>query len=138
LERERTSSELPADEPSKRILIVDDDITNGPALLSVLAKHGFEAWLESDPFRARERAQAARADLILLRFEISKMLGSELAVILKSNPDTRGVPIMFVSGIADEAIMTIAATSGGASFVTLPVDEAKLIRDIRDLLRHPR
>jgi len=122
---------------AKRILVVDDDKDVTDFLIRALQEQGYEVWAINDPLQAAKRAEEVRPHLIILDFDMPKVLGSELAVLIKSTSGTKNVPILFVSGMTDEDHHAIAAYSGAAAYLDKPINRAKLIDTIRVLLSPP-
>ncbi len=123
----------------KRILVVDDEPEVTDVLIRILKGNGFEAWAANNPLETLERAKAIRPDLILLDFDMPKLLGPEVSVVLKSSSETRDIPIVFLSGMTDEDHHAIGALSGAAAYLAKPIDQVKLIETIRAVLgsHHP-
>ncbi|HVR86801.1 MAG TPA: response regulator [Planctomycetota bacterium] len=122
----------PADPaPRKRILVVDDEAAVTDLLVTLLEGQGFEAHAVNNPLRALKRANEVRPDLIILDFFMSQLLGPEVSQQLKGNPATREVPVIFLSGLADEDHRLIAAMSGAVAYLEKPVDHQKLLEVIR-------
>ena len=118
----------------KRILVVDDEPEVALVILQILERAGFEASTISDPLKATAKASELRPDLIILDFDMPKLVGSELAVLLKSSPETRKTPIIFLSGMSDEDHHAIGAFSGAVAYLDKPVEDIKLIRTVRELV----
>ena len=118
----------------KRILVVDDDSNVTTYLTKVLSGHGFEAWPVNDPLNVLRRAAEFHPDLVILDFIMPQLLGSEVAVQLKSYKTTQNVPVIFLSGMTDEDHRLIATFSGAAAYLEKPIDPRKLIEAIRTQL----
>ena len=120
--------------PPNRVLVVDDEVEVANFVSAVLRKNHFEAWVLDDPQLARKKAEELRPDLILLDFYMPKMLGSELAMLLRGSPGLSDIPIVFMSGLTDADHRTIAAASGGVVFLEKPLGEAPLMACVRKVL----
>lgn len=121
-------------EIAKRILIVDDDKDVTDFLIRSLRERGFQVSTLNDPVQAAARAEEFRPHLIILDFDMPRILGSELAVLLKSGSGTKNVPILFLSGMTDPDHHEIAAYSGAAAYLDKPIDQVRLLETIRKLL----
>ena len=64
-------------------------------------------------------------------FVMPQLLGPEVSLLLKTNPATRHIPVIFLSGMTDEDHRIIAAMSGGAAYLEKPVDHQELLDTIR-------
>ncbi len=118
-----------------RVLVVDDEGGSRRLLAALLARAGYEPHLLSDPERAVAQAKALRHDLIILDLAMPVLLGSDLAVALKSEPDTLKIPILMISGLADENIRTVARWSGAADFIEKPWEEGMLLSTVQRLVK---
>jgi putative two-component system response regulator len=59
-------------------------------------------------------------DLILLDIDMPNLNGFQTIKLLKLNPETQEIPVIFVSGRSDEASVTEAMQLGAADFLTKP------------------
>src|SRR3974390_1113871 len=85
----------------KLILIVDDTPTN-VAVISGLLKDSFRTKVATSGEKALAIAAGAeRPDLILLDVMMPDMDGFEVCRRLKANPDTREIPVIFLTGKTD-------------------------------------
>lgn len=88
---------------AKKILIVDDEEdflnTTGP----ILRNAGYEIIQSSNGKDAANLARKHRPDLILLDINMPGIDGSRTTDILKNDDSTRGIPIMYLSGLLKEA-----------------------------------
>jgi CheY-like chemotaxis protein len=86
---------------NRKILIVDDDIEFAQELQELLLLSGYEAKAVN---RASETIQAVaqeKPDVILLDLKMDGMSGFEVAKGLRSNQETRAIPIIAMSGYYD-------------------------------------
>lgn len=120
--------------PRKRILVVDDDPDLTRYLVRILEDGGYEARYVNDPLKAVDRAAEMLPDLILMDFDMPRLLGPELTARLKSALEPRNVPVVFLSGMTDGDHRAIAAFSGAVAYLDKPLDASKLIRTICGLL----
>lgn len=121
--------------PRRRILVVNDDLDVTEILVRTLEESGFAAWAVNHPLEeASRRAIEIAPDLVIVDFDMPKLLGSELSMLLKRDPGLRDVPILFLSGMADADHRLIAHLSGAAAYLEKPIDPVKLVQKIRELL----
>jgi DNA-binding response OmpR family regulator len=120
--------------PRKRILLVDDDEGLSEVLIRILKNFGFNASSVHDPLQASKVARELRPDLVILDFDMPKLTGPEVAIQLRGIPELAQVPIIFLSGLADQDHRTIATFSGAVAYLDKPTDEQELIRTVRGLI----
>lgn len=118
----------------KRILIVDDDPVVTALLSRILEEHGFEPAATTDPTLAIHHAYELKPSLVILDFDMPGLEGSEVAVLLKSRPETRNLPIVFLSGKTDEEHQNAAHFSGAIKYLHKPIQPKEVMEVIQTLL----
>ena len=131
------SPEPPRPEEFKgdRVLVVDDNVTNLTILGRQLTAWGLECDTTADPTTVtgilEEAAQAGRAyRLVLLDSRMPGMTGSELARAIRATPthSINSLPILMLTSSGNGR--TAATEAGVDRFVTKPVHEGRLLREI--------
>lgn len=117
-----------------RILVVDDQAVNIQVVGTVLGKLGHEIIPASDGATALKRVALRVPDLILLDLLMPDMNGFEVCLQLKSNPDWKEIPVIFLSAADDKDMIVRALDSGGVDFITKPFNQAELISRVRTQL----
>ena len=85
-----------------RILIVDDAATNIEILNEVLGAE-YDSLFAMDGLTALRLAVEQEPDLILLDVVMPGLDGHEVCKRLKADPRTKGIPVIFISGLSDES-----------------------------------
>jgi two-component system, NarL family, sensor histidine kinase BarA len=109
-----------------RLLIVDDTPTNIEILLGMLEEHYDTSFATSGRQALELLGKLDKPDLILLDVMMPEMDGYELCALLKSDPTTREIPIIFVTARTDSESEARALAAGGVDFVHKPVNKAVL------------
>ncbi len=106
--------------PAKRnnVLIVDDTPENLTVLRKILTEHGYRIRPAINGEIALKTIQSDPPDLILLDILMPKMDGYEVCNILKSNPHTKDIPIIFISALSEVDDIVKAFQEGGVDYVT--------------------
>ncbi len=104
----------------ENILIVDDLPENVRLLSSVLKDKGYEIDSATDGKMALSMVEVKCPDLILLDIMLPVLDGYQVCRVLKSQPETRHVPIIFLSGLDSELDKVEAFKIGGADYITKP------------------
>lgn len=108
---------------SLNILLVDDKAENLFALEKLLAKPGRKFHKASSGKTALKMAYNVDFSLILLDVQMPEMNGFEVARILKSNPKTAKVSIIFVTAISKEEKYVLKGYDEGAiDYLFKPLD----------------
>ena len=116
------------------ILYVEDNEDNAYMLkMRLELTDEFEVLVAEDGQQGCEIAAAKRPDLILMDLEMPVVDGWEATRRLKSNTETRGIPVIGLSAhaLADEREKALAA--GCDEFDTKPVEFDRLLGKIRKL-----
>ena len=122
----------------ERILIVDDEPFNVKLLRAVLSPEPYHILSASSGEEALQKVGEQAPDLILLDIMMPGMDGYEVTKSLKSNPNTRDIPIILVTAL-DGAENKIKGLEAGADeFLNKPVDKAEIKARVKSLLRLKR
>ena len=108
-------------ETSGCVLIVDDDKTNARILMAAL-KNDYKLGIAGDGQLAVEYARKYIPDIILLDIMMPNMDGYEVCSILKNDPATQNIPIIFVSAVMESASKTKGFGLGAVDYITKPYD----------------
>lgn len=117
-----------------RILIVDDEPLVGRFVGGVLRNAGFEVAYAENPTEGIHRAIEQRPDLVITDYEMKELSGAEFCVQLKSRPETKGVPVILISGKPAFDGEEIADFTGADAYFAKPMASGRLVRTVRDLL----
>jgi signal transduction histidine kinase len=117
----------PAGPPQARILVVDDSSTNLRLLERILASQGYSVQLASDGTQGLELAQADSPDLILLDIMMPGMNGYEVCERLKTDEQTRDIPVLFISALDATGDKVKAFEAGGEDYVTKPFQHEEVL-----------
>ena len=112
-------SEMPA-VPMPTILIIDDSLSYLAALLDRLAQHGFLIVLAQTAAEGLMRAEFAEPDLILLDVVMPGIDGFEACRRLKAGKNTKDIPVIFMTGLADPKQKVTGFDAGGVDYITKP------------------
>ena len=105
---------------SEKILIVDDSLESLRLLSSLLTKEGYKVLSATNGSMALSLIKEEPPDLILLDVMIPGMDGYKVCQYLKSQKQTRNIPIVFLSGLDSEFDKVEAFKVGGVDYITKP------------------
>jgi two-component system phosphate regulon response regulator PhoB len=121
-----------------RVLVVEDE----PAQLEILAYN-----LESDGFmvsRARDGEEALLLiredvpDVIVMDWMMPHLSGIEVCRRLKSNPETRSIPVIILSARSEDEDKVRGLEIGADDYVVKPYSVVELMARVRTQLRRSR
>jgi DNA-binding response OmpR family regulator len=102
------------------ILIVDDTPANLSVLTTMLQQYGYKVRPAISGDVAITAVNREKPDLILLDITMPGKNGYEVCEILKSSPDTRDIPIIFISALDAIDDKMKAFHVGGVDYITKP------------------
>jgi len=117
------------------VLVVDDAPANLRVLSTMLTNRGFKVRKALNGSNAIASARAIPPDIILLDIRLSELNGYEICQILKSDPITSQIPIIFISALNDVSDKLKAFESGGIDYITKPFHEAEVLARVETQLR---
>ena len=118
----------------KKILVVDDNLTNVSLLVSLLEPLGFVLETAEDGLIAIQKATTFLPDLILLDYRMPKMDGIEFGQIIRKSTALGHVKILGISATVQQKERLIAFKKVCDEFITKPVDMDALFGNIKLLL----
>jgi CheY-like chemotaxis protein len=118
-----------------KLLYVEDNDDNVYMLKMRLELLGdFEVLTAENGERGCEMAAAERPDIILMDLEMPVVDGWEATRRLKSNPNTRDIPVIAFSAHALAGEREKALAAGCDDFETKPIEFDRLVATIRRIL----
>ena len=118
-----------------RILIVDDERDFIELVLYRLAGLGCEFIVANNGVQALSQARQFKPSLILLDILLPDLDGLSVCEILRRQPATKKIPVIFMSALTSEVTRRTVAMQA-EDFFTKPLDLPRLVRRIADLLHH--
>lgn len=109
------------------ILAVDDQQLNLKILQGYLADGGYEVRVAMSGEAALEALQELPSDLVLLDVSMPGMNGFETCERIKTFPELKDVPIIFLSASDEVNDKVKGFLSGGVDYVTKPFQKAELM-----------
>jgi len=117
------------------ILIVDDDRANRESVEDLLRPDGYLFMTAATGKQALVAVAKHPPDLILLDVTMPDMDGFAVAIKLKGDPATAGIPIIMVSAHSGRGWRVVGLEAGVEDYMTKPIDPAELPFKVRNLLR---
>lgn len=118
-----------------KILVVDDEPNILELIRYNLEKEGYQVLLATNGISGVEIAQKEKPDLILLDVMLPQLDGLSVCRELRSNDDTRKIPIIMLSARSEEFDKVLGLEMGADDYVTKPFSSRELIARIKASLR---
>ena len=110
-----------------KILIVDDVVSNVLLLKILLTNEKFQVCTANCGNMCIEQAKAEKPDLILLDVMMPDISGFDTAVILKKDPETKDIPIIFLTALNNPSDLVHGFQVGASDFLTKPFNKEELV-----------
>jgi DNA-binding response OmpR family regulator len=124
------------------LLIVDDDPVNLGIVAGFLETVGFRVHTVDNGARALEQAPLVHPDLILLDVMMPGIDGFEVCQRLKANPQTKNIPVIFMTSLTEIENKIRGFEVGAVDYVTKPMRPQEILArvnthlEIRHLTRN--
>lgn len=115
------------EETKSTILIVDDVPANVRVLYEFLLSKDFKVRVAKDGKSAIKTLEHAIPDLVLLDVMMPGMDGFDVCRILKSQPQTRDIPVMFMTALADTVDKIKGFDLGAVDYITKPFQQEEVL-----------
>lgn len=103
-----------------KILIVDDVDTNRFVLRDIIKEMGYQPVLAENGVQALRIVDHLWPQLIILDIAMPEMDGYEFCEIMKKDPKTRDIPIIFISAFDNAQDVVKGFNTGGEDYITKP------------------
>ncbi len=119
----------------KRIILVDDDPSIVELFHDILEGHGYQVTTFQRGWEALQAVSREHPDLIILDIMMPRVNGYEVCQILKENPKTKSIPVIFLTALSHQEALRLAAEGGADDFLVKPCTPDRLIRHVERHLK---
>jgi two-component system alkaline phosphatase synthesis response regulator PhoP len=120
-----------------KILVVDDEIYIVHILDFSLGMEGYEVVTALDGEQALQKVKSEKPNLVVLDIMMPKLDGYETCKILKSDPETRNIPVILLSAKGRNVDQKMGFQVGADDYITKPFSPRKLVERINMILGQP-
>ena len=117
-----------------QILIIDDATIQANIMSFMLSKHGHEVMVVSDGEKGLNRANLLKPDLILMDIVMPGLNGFKATRQLAKTAATQHIPVLVISGKAQESDRQWALRQGACDYLVKPIQETSLLDKVNALL----
>jgi len=118
----------------KTVLIVDDSNTNVFLLQSILETEGIKSSAAVNGKEAFDFLETHKPSLILLDIMMPDKDGFKVLEELKSKPEMKNIPVVFITAKSESNIRKIAIEAGATELIHKPIDVESLIKMVKSIL----
>lgn len=113
------------------ILVVDDTLTNLKILFDLLSEQGYRVAIAKNGEAALEKLESFLPKLILLDVMMPGIDGFETCRLLKANPNTQDIPVIFMTALSDSADKVKGLNAGAVDYITKPIHHEEVLARIK-------
>jgi two-component system OmpR family response regulator len=117
---------------SAHIVVVDDDDDIRSSLAKYLRKHGFRVSVAANGEELNQVLSTANADLLVLDIMLP---GDDGLTICRRVLETRQLPIIFLTALAEDIDRILGLELGADDYVTKPFNPRELLARIKSVMR---
>ena len=118
----------------RKVLIVDDTKTVIMSEKMMLTGQGYDVEVAEDGQEAIDKVSTFRPDAILMDIMMPRLNGIEAYQKLKSNPETKDIPIIMVTTKGERNKVEAAFAAGCNDYVTKPINKLQLLTKLRNVM----
>ncbi|EDY85794.1 response regulator receiver domain protein [gamma proteobacterium HTCC5015] len=117
----------------KKVLVVDDSEADLGYIQTIVKDAGYETITAVSGSEAIRIAKSQKPDLIFMDIIMDGTDGYEACRTLHRDPETKDIPVIFVSSKNQKADRIWAELQGGKGYVTKPAEPDQLMDQIESL-----
>lgn len=128
-------SEKEGDNSNYAILIVDDMPKNIQLVAKFLTDENYNLFFAQSGAAALKQINSRMFDLILLDVMMPGMDGFEVCEKVKENPETKNIPVIFLTAKTDDEAIAKGFSLGGVDYITKPFNPVELLARVKTHLK---
>lgn len=119
------------------VLVVEDSSSAREIVMRILRREGYVVQGAASAREALDSVGQHCPDLVLLDMMMPEMDGMDLLQVLRSDPQTRELPVIFLSALSDEERIRKATELGAQGYlVKTRVSYEELLRQVSRFVPH--
>ena len=113
-----------------KILVVEDDPLMSRMYQKIFTFEGYEVEMASDGQEGLDKAREVKPTLMLLDVMMPKLNGLQVLEKLKSDPETKAIPVIMLTNLAGEQDAESALTKGAIKYIIKSEHDPKEVADM--------
>jgi len=119
----------------KKVLVVDDNANNLLLEKDLLEVAGFTVFEAENAADGIAIARREKPDIILMDVRLPDMRGTEAAMILRQDKETRDIPIVFVTSSVMAEGMEVIKEIPNSGFIGKPINTRTFVKEISRFIK---
>lgn len=119
----------------KKILIVDDSSLNIKILSDILKEKSYRITQAESGEMALKYSKLEKPDLILLDVMMPEIDGFEVCRRLKSDPESKNIPVIFISGLDESKYIVNGFKAGAVDYIIKPFQKEVVLARVNTHLK---
>lgn len=121
--------------PTFCVLLADDEPNNLKDLFDVLYKENYDILLASNGREAVELALRHKPNAIIMDWDMPVMNGLDAVMILRSNHETKLIPVIMATGkMVTTTDLRMALEAGANDYIRKPFDNIEIIARVKAMI----
>lgn len=120
--------------PNYTVLIIEDNPKNRKVFKDILSVNGYKSIEAEDGNEGYKMAKEHNPDLIVMDVQLPGANGYEVTRRLKSDDDTKDIPIIIVTSFAMAGEENEARAAGCNDYITKPINIHQFVETIKKYL----
>lgn len=118
----------------KKVLIIDDETAVLQNVGEILELEGYDVSIAGDGSEGIQLARTEPPDLVICDIAMPNVDGFGVLQALRSNPETKKIPVIMITGMRDRQIIERIMASGASAFLNKPFTRDALLETIQATL----
>lgn len=118
-----------------KVLVADDEEYIQHILNFSFGAEGYEVVTAADGEEALDKARKERPDVIVLDIMMPKMDGYEACKKLKSDPQTKAIPVILLTAKGRDVDRKLGSEAGADDYVVKPFSPGRLIERVEGIIK---
>ena len=118
-----------------KVLVVEDSVTQREMISQLLKSSGLAVTVDNDGVEALGRLKNTKPDIVVLDIVMPRMNGYEVCRRIKSDPQTKDIPVVMCSSKGEEFDRYWGLKQGADAYIAKPFQPTELVGTVKQLLR---
>jgi DNA-binding response OmpR family regulator len=118
-----------------KVLVVDDEEYIQHILNFSFGAEGYDVVTASDGEEGIDKAKNEKPDVIVMDIMMPKLDGYEACKRLKSDPETKGIPVILLTAKGRDVDRKLGSEAGADDYVVKPFSPGRLIERVEGIMK---